>query len=126
VIQLHHFPADGKEEKEANDFAVRLLTGHSDLGLNTTHRMQSGQLAKACRLFGQKNRIAPGVAALNYGFTTKNWPLSSGALSVLEKNDDAGTDMMAALRESLDQDNLSGESWGLIARATGMEEWPRL
>lgn len=110
------------EEKEANDFAVRLLTGHSDLGLNTTHRIKyATELAKLCRLFGEKNRIAPGVAALNYGFTTKNWPLSNRSLTLLEKKDDAGLDIANRLREALDAEDFSEESRGLITRATGID-----
>ena len=109
------------EEKEANDFAVRLLTGHSDLGLNTTHRMNARLLAKACQSFGEKNRIAPGVAALNYGFTTKEWALSSGALSILEKKDDASEEMKSCLLAMLDSEDLSEEAWGLVSRSTGID-----
>lgn len=109
------------EEKEANDFAVRLLTGHSDLGLNTTQRMFAQQLASACRSFGEKNRIAPGVAALNYGFTTQNWALANGALSILEEKDDASEEMKSCLLAMLDSEDLSEEAWGLISRSTGID-----
>ena len=112
-----------KEEKEANDFAVQLLTGHNDLGLNTTHLIKYGtELAKLCRLFGEKNRIAPGVAALNYGFTTKYWKISNAALSLLEKGDNAGRDFVKCHLEALDPEDFPEESWGLISRATGIEE----
>jgi hypothetical protein len=66
--------SDEQDEGEANDFASLLLTGHRDLGLNSTRSMGIPQLAAAATTFGNSYRIAPGVAALNYGFTTGGWP----------------------------------------------------
>jgi Zn-dependent peptidase ImmA (M78 family) len=36
-----------KDEREANDFALRLLTGQSDLGLSSTRRLDAKALAEA-------------------------------------------------------------------------------
>lgn len=109
---------DETEEAQANDFAVRLLTGRPDLGLNFTRRMGIPQLAAAAATFGKSYRIAPGVAALNYGFTTGEWSLASGALNLLEKDEDAAADLQKAMQEHLDQDRLSEDSREWIARAT--------
>jgi Zn-dependent peptidase ImmA (M78 family) len=113
--------SDEKEESQANDFAVRLLTGRPDLGLSSTRSMGIPQLATAAATFGQSYRIAPGVAALNYGFTTGEWPLAIGALSLLEKNDDAAKDLDKAMKEHLDLDALSDDSREWITRATQAE-----
>ena len=114
--------SDEKDEAQANDFAVRLLTGRPDLGLSSTRRMGIPQLAAAAAIFGTSYRIAPGVAALNYGFTTGEWPLAIGALSLIEKSDDAAKDLHKALDEHLDLDALSEDSREWITRATQAEE----
>lgn len=110
--------SDEKDETEANDFAVRLLTGFPDLGLSSTRSMGISQLAAAADSFGKSYRIAPGVAALNYGFTTGEWPLANGAVAQLEKNDDSAISLKAALGAHLDPDSLSEDSMDWITRAT--------
>lgn len=110
--------SDAKEESEANDFAASLLTGHSDLGLNSTRSMGIPQLVAAAATFGKSYRIAPGVAALNYGFTTGKWSVANGAVSLLEKNDDAAVHLNEAIKEHLDLGAVSEDMREWITRAT--------
>jgi hypothetical protein len=77
--------SDKADEGEANDFALRLLTGFDNLGLNSTRSLSIPRLAEEAKRFGTEYRVAPGVAALNYGFTTKEWALANGAVGLLEK-----------------------------------------
>jgi len=114
--------SDEKDEGEANDFAVRLLTGRPDLGLSSTRSMGIPQLAAAAATFGKSYRIAPGVAALNYGFTTGAWPLAIGALSLIERDDDAAVYLKQAMEAHLDLDALSEDTREWIARATNAIE----
>jgi len=114
--------SDEKDESEANDFAAKLLTGHSNLGLHSTSSLGPPQLAAMARTFGKDYRIAPGVAALNYGFTTAAWPVAIGALSLLEKNDDAAKDLNKAMKEHLDLAALSEDNREWITRATNAAE----
>ena len=109
-----------QEEIDANAYAALLLTGHSNLGLHSVSRMNTKQLASQAKEFGKNYRVAPGVAALNYGFNTREWALSNGALSVLEKEDDAGLDLAGATRENLDAAEVSEEAWEFISRTTGL------
>lgn len=111
-----------KDETEANEYASVLLTGQSDLGLHSSRRLDINQLASAAKTFGQNYRVAPGVAALNYGFTTGFWPVANGAVSILEKNDDAAAYLKKALDAHLDADDLSEDSWEWITRATSAGE----
>ncbi|WP_230684367.1 hypothetical protein, partial [Streptococcus pneumoniae] len=60
--------------------------------------------------------------ALNYGFTTGEWPLAIGALSQLESGDDAAKDLHKAMKEHLDLDELSDDSREWITRATNAVE----
>jgi hypothetical protein len=110
--------SDEKDEGEANDFASLLLTGHSDLGLKSTRSMSSPQLAAAATSFGKNYRIAPGVAALNYGFTTGVWKLANGAVAILEKDEDAAVYLKEAMEGHLDLEALSEDSREWITRAT--------
>ena len=110
--------SDEKDEGDANDFASLLLTGHRDLGLNSTRSMGIPQLATAAATFGKSYRIAPGVAALNYGFTTGEWPLAIGALGQLESGEDAAKDLSKAMKVHLDMDALSEDTREWITRAT--------
>lgn len=107
-----------KDEREANDFALRLLTGQSDLGLSSTRRLDAKALAEAAEAFGRKYCIAPGVAALNYGFTTGEWPVAIGAVTRLEADRDAAAEMLKAQEENLDLEALSEEARDWILRAT--------
>lgn len=110
--------SEEREEVEANDFAAILLTGTSDLGLRSSSSLGCAQLAAQAKNFGNKYRIAPGVAALNFGFTTGFWAVANGAVTQLEKHDDAGHDLKKAMDAHLDPDDMTEESWEWIARAT--------
>ena len=106
-----------KDEGEANDFASRLLTGHSDIGINSSRPLGIKQLAESARTFGESYRIAPAVAALNYGFTTGEWAVATGAVGLLEK-DDAATCLEKAMDGHLALDSLSDDSQEWVTRAT--------
>lgn len=112
----------GPEETEANEYASRLLTGQSDFGLHSSRSLGPAQLATQAKVFGEKYRVAPGVAALNYGFTTGSWGTANGAVTLLEKNDDAAVYLQTAQEAHLDRAALSEDSWEWIARATAANE----
>lgn len=80
---------DETEEREANEAASIILTGQADLGLHSSGPMTATSLAQAARIFAGKYRIAPGVACLNWGRNTGNWPVASGAVKILEGSADA-------------------------------------
>jgi len=113
--------SDEKDEIEANGYAKILLTGFSDLGLSPSSKLGPPQLTALARDFGRKYRVAPGVTALNYGFTTGAWPVAIAALSNLEKNDDASLDLAREMSEQLDPKEVSADSWEFISRTTGQE-----
>lgn len=110
--------SEEKEERLANDFASRLLTGQSDLGLHSGRSLGVQQLADAATKFGAKYRIAPGVAALNYGFTTGFWAAANGAVTCLEKHEDAAKYFAKALSGHLAPDDVTEESWEWLTRTT--------
>jgi hypothetical protein len=83
--------------------------------------MNINQLAYQAEEFGKNYRVAPGVAALNYGFNTREWALANGALSLLEKGDDAGADLTKEMTNHLSPGEVSEDSWEFIFRLTGTD-----
>jgi hypothetical protein len=113
--------ADDADEKEANDYASRLLTGHDNLGLHSSRLLDIARLADEVTIFGRDYRVAPGVAALNYGFTTARWAVANGAVALLEREEDAALHLKQAMKKHLKPEALSEEAWGWISRATATE-----
>jgi hypothetical protein len=110
--------SDEKDEIEANSYAGMLLTGHPDLGLHSSSNLGPPQLARQAKEFGNKYRVAPGVAALNYGFNTGAWSVAIGALTILEKTDDAGENLNRVMHTHLNEVEASEECWEWISRMT--------
>lgn len=114
--------AEDDDEVAANEFAAILLTGQPDLGFHSTRRPTAVQLAQQVRRFGNTYQVAPGVAALNYGFTTGFWPVAMGALNILEEGEDAAIDLREALDRNLCSDDFSENAWEFLSRATATVE----
>jgi hypothetical protein len=81
--------SEEKEERDANVFASIVLTGHDDLGLHSSGKMNACSLACAAKEFARKYRVSPGVACLNWGRNTGHWQEANGAVKILEGNKDA-------------------------------------
>ena len=113
--------AGDPDESEANSYALKLLTGFSNLSLGSTRSLNAPQLAAEAVVFGKNYHVAPGVAALNYGFTTGLWPLVMSALSILEKDEDAAVHLKIAMEDHLKPEALSEEAWAWVSRATASE-----
>lgn len=113
--------SDG-DESEANQFALTLLTGFPDLGLSSTERLTPKRLATLAKSFGKNYRIAPGVAALNYGFNNGDWALANGAVSEIEADDNAADDLKRGMQAHLKEDDFSEDTWAWIAAATQAAE----
>ncbi len=136
-IALDHVPVAGavvdskleseteeKEEQEANRFACEVLTGQPDLGLHAAGKMYPNLLAQKAQEFGVRNRISPGVVALNWGFSTKEWATANGALTKLEGKEDAIQIIRKAGAAALDWSALSPDSSEWLERMTGLRPAP--
>ena len=76
-------------------------------------------MALAATSFGRRYRIAPGVAALNYGFTTRRWAIANGAVARLEGNVDTGEIIRDALRRWLKSVDLNDDAREWLRRNNG-------
>lgn len=112
--------ANDAEESEANDYASRLLTGHGNLGLHSSRQLDSAGLAAAVQRFAQDYRVAPGVAALNYAFTTGQWAVANGAVSLVEGQEDASVHLCREMNNHLHGEDFNEEGWAWVTRATAV------
>ncbi|WP_088622421.1 ImmA/IrrE family metallo-endopeptidase [Oceanicola sp. 22II-s10i] len=81
---------DDAEEREADEFALELLTGQSTPKLEYNEPPRNGlELASAALRTSNERAIEPGTIALCYGHQTGNWRVANAALShIYEKKGD--------------------------------------
>ena len=134
-IALGHVPKGGavvdgnleaasgeEEERQANEFASVLLTGKPGLGLSSHGPLKAGELARAAQDFARRYRISPGVAALNWGFNTENWPVANGAVKILEGTQNALEIIRRSAASGLDWDSLSEDTTEWLECMTGIHQ----
>lgn len=114
--------ADDAQERDANRYALRLLTGEGRETLNLPRLMPAASLVNVATNYGRQYRIDPGHVILN---VTKNtlvkgerpWSLANAALKLLAPDPDAvATRCRAFLRDHADMDRLSDDQFGFLER----------
>jgi Zn-dependent peptidase ImmA (M78 family) len=110
--------AENHEEAEANWFAVELLTGKPDSAYWTPRFLTASQLAEGARKAGARDRVDPGVVALNYAWNQGTWEVGMGALKILEP-EPKGMLLQQRMLESLEWSRLHEEDAQLLLRLTG-------
>ena len=99
-------PDDNPEEKQADEFACELLTGHKSPAFQSSSNLRGQELAQAAYKFGCENQIDPGTVALCYGYYKKLFGSAQAALNILEQDQGAHHLIAQALQDHLDVDNL--------------------
>ena len=110
------------EEKQANDFAIELLTGQVDTVYRLKNRLNAEGLEEAALFFGQSYRVDPGAFVLNYVRHVPNgpyWPLANATLKRLEPDANAIAKVHTTMRANLDWELLSDENQEFLLRVTG-------
>lgn len=114
-------PMDDDQEKEANKFALQLLTGGSQK-IRLERLMQAQALADAAKRHGTTHKIDPGHVILNAVRNTeyqgKNpWSLASAALKHSDHDGATAEELCrAALRCHVDTDGLTDDGFDFIER----------
>jgi Zn-dependent peptidase ImmA (M78 family) len=134
-IALGHVPEGGavvdgnlesasgeEEERQANEFASVLLTGKPDLGLSSHGPINASSLARSAQTFAHRYRISPGVAALNWGFNTGNWPVANGAVKIIEGNLNALEMIQRSTASCLDWDSVSVDTAEWLESMAGIRQ----
>jgi len=122
--QLDDF-SENDEESQANDFAMRLITGSgdnesyfADLAYNPTVRSLPGTV----RTRGRNYRINPGFLAVRYGREAKRaglnrWPVVQSALGSIDKTD-AISLINVTMWKRLQSESLAEDSLEFLQRVT--------
>lgn len=111
--------AENHEEAEANWFAVELLTGKPDSAYWTPRFLTAAQLAEGARMAGRRDKVDPGVVALNYAWNQGTWEVGMGALKILEPEPKGMLLLQQRMLESLEWSRLHEEDAQLLLRLTG-------
>lgn len=93
-----------EEERQANAFALEVLTGHWGLDFAPAHGLRGPDLAQAAIDFGREKRINPGTVALAYGHSAKRMPAAQNALKHLGLTEGARKIVADRLRSHLEED----------------------
>jgi len=109
---------ESHEEAEANWFAVELLTGKPDKAYWAPRSLTASQLAEGARMAGRRDKVDPGVVALNYAWNQGIWEVGMGALKILEPEPKGMLLLQQRMLEYLDLRRLPEEKARLLLRLT--------
>jgi len=105
------------EERQADEFALELLTGHRELSiLPTTDRFIAPQLAETAVRAALELRIDPGTIVLCLGYATGRWPQVFSALNRLGTVKDMWRTINGIAREQMRAELFEGD-YGDFIRA---------
>lgn len=106
------------EEREANDFAIKLLFGEHNY--QWTQQLNASLLVCSASINGKKDKIDPGVLALNYAWNKKDWEIAGGALKIIEPEANAPAKINSWLDKNLDWERLDTDNEEYLRLITGM------
>lgn len=114
---------DDMEEREADRFALELLTGTPDPRvLPTHHRYNAPALAAAVLDAGPQMRVEPGTLALCFGFTTQNWPVVKAAMRfIYQQAKPVWKEVNAIARRELDFTRIPEDAHAFIDSVLGTD-----
>jgi len=109
-------------EIAANTFAVEMLTGKPDTAYWIPRNMLAQELADWAQRASLRDKVDPGVVALNYAWNKGHWAVGLLALRIIEPNADAVAAVHARMCARLDWDRLPPDSRRFLLRVTGAED----
>lgn len=112
--------ADPKE-KEANDFALTLITGSPDTRIVPKARWPNAKaLARGAQQVGQQIGVDPGHIVLNYAHSMRGnfWGVANAALKQIPSEGDAAAMIRERMSANLDWSSLPSEAAEFVARMT--------
>lgn len=112
-----------EQEKQANAFAIELLTGIEDTQYHSNGiPLKGNELAKAAKEKSIKSKVDPGHIALNWGNTTKYWGSSKAALNFLYPAPDWEDYIKNKLCENIDEDEANEDQLDYLYKLMNIEE----
>jgi len=113
-----------EEERQANAFALELLSGDPDTRFKAADRWPKATgLAQEALRIGRQQRIDPGHVVLNYAHSMGKgfFPVANAALKILDPNPDGVGLIRKKMAATLDWSSLPVEAAEFIARMTQTE-----
>ena len=110
-----------EEEIEANEVAIELITGYPDRSYCPARNYNAKQLAIYAKQVGERDRVSPGVVALNYGWAKNHWGSTTDALKILEPNANAPLKINQYVQGHLDWDRLGHDYQDYLELVLGLE-----
>ncbi|MFK5969895.1 MAG: ImmA/IrrE family metallo-endopeptidase [Candidatus Marithrix sp.] len=94
-----------EQEKQANNFAIELLTGAEDTKFHSYgKKLKAKALASGAEEKGIKHNIDPGHVILNWGYTTNHWKIANAALNIFYPEPDWKVYIRNKLCEEINED----------------------
>lgn len=113
-----------QEEREANRYALELLTGRPEPRITTSREDYSArQLARASQTTGAAERVEPATIALCDGYRTGNWARAMAACRLIQPDPaNVAAETNAYARHHLDLDVLDADSRTYLRRVLGLPD----
>lgn len=108
-------------EREANEFAFKVLSGQKSLRIVPAARALSGpNLALAAKKYGNENGVDPTHIALNYGFVQNHWGAAVNAVKILSEGVSPDQDFIRAMmKEGLNLENIHEDDIKVLENLSG-------
>lgn len=113
-------PLEAKEEREANDFASRLLFGVENFQIGSKRWLKAQVLAAECQRLQQTNHMDAGLLIVNYGKTMGQWAAAESALKILGQNTGAQKLIQKHFLKNFQNNDLPDSSLDFVTAATGV------
>jgi hypothetical protein len=122
VIRAGEEEVDDDDERAANRFALELLTGDPEKRIAPAkYNLRTGDLANAAIKYGREHKIDPTHVAMNYGYTTKHWPVASGAVAMICEGQPTDCELLrSALFKYIDPDEMKEDDISTLEGMMGL------
>lgn len=112
------------KEREANDFALALITGNAATRIVPKARWpNAADLAVGAQNLGRQISVDPGHIVLNYAHSMPGnfWGVANAALKLIPSEGDPAAMIRDRMSANLDWSNLPSEAAEFVARMTGQD-----
>lgn len=112
------------EEREADDFALSLLTGRKEVNFELSRLPRnSAELADAAQRASEQEGVDPGTIIMCYGHKYDQWALATSALKMIYgEGEPAWTQINALAARQLDFSRLTSDHHEFLAKIMGGED----
>jgi len=106
-------------EREANEYAMKLLTGRTQLWSRRPSFKFPSELADYATASAREYGIDPGVIVLQYGYESKDWKMASAAINAIGSSNDAPATIRTLTGQYLNWQEIPHASEQYIRALTG-------